>query len=125
MNNKDLAKEYVIARLQDKLSDDEISFSENRIFTKEDIKVAFNAGRKSVIENIPRLLFKETKDGLIADNGIFEFIYHIYKSTSVDEPKYAFAISYETPTQWYDTLEEAMNAANKDYKKRLKQVLGL
>lgn len=86
---------------------------------------AFEAGRKSVVENIPNLLFKETREGLIAANGIFEFIYHIYKSASVDEPRYAFATTYETTTQWYDTLEEAMNAANEDYKKRIKQALGL
>ena len=92
---------------------------------KRAAQYAFSAGRESVVENIPKLLFKETREGLIADNGIFEFIYHIYKSASVDEPKYAFAISYETPIQWYDTLEEAMDAANKDYKKRIKQALGI
>lgn len=86
---------------------------------------AYEIGRESVVENIPRLLFKETREGLIADNGVFEFIYHIYKSASVDEPRYAFATTYETPIQWYDTLEEAMDAANEDYKKRIKQVLGL
>ena len=92
---------------------------------KRAAQYAFNAGRKSVVENIPRLLFKESQEGLIADNGIFEFIYHIYKSASVDEPRYAFATTYETPIQWYDTLEEAMDASNEDYKKRIKQALGL
>ena len=125
MEKKNLAKEYAFARLQGRLNANEISFSENRIFTEEDIQTAFNAGRKSVVENIPKLLFKETREGLIADNGIFEFIYHIYKSASVDEPRYAFATSYETPIQWYNTLEEAMNAANEDYKSRIKQTLGL
>ena len=100
-------------------------FEDNKCFTFDDIKAAFNAGRESVVENIPRLLFKESQEGLIADNGIFEFIYHIYKSASVDEPRYAFATTYETPIQWYDTLEEAMDAANEDYKKRIKQALGL
>ena len=125
MGPKDLAQEYAAARLQGRLSGNEMSFSENKIFTGEDIKYAFNAGRESVVENIPRLLFKESKEGLIADNGIFEFIYHIYKSASVDEPRYAFAATYETPILWYDTLEEAMDAANEDYKKRIKQALGL
>lgn len=90
---------------------------------KRAAQYAFNAGRKSVVENIPRLLFKESQEGLIADNGIF--IYYIYKSASVDEPRYAFATTYETLTQWYDTLEEAMDASNEDYKKRIKQALGL
>lgn len=122
---KDLAEEYAAARLQGRLSGNEISFSGKEVFTEEDIKAAFNAGRESVVENMPRLLFKETREGLIADNGIFEFIYHIYKSASVDEPRYAFATTYETPIQWYDTLEEAMDAANEDYNKRIKQALGL
>ena len=125
MTQNDLAKHYTTARLQGRLSGNEVSFSENKVFTEEDIEAAFNAGRESVMENIPRLLFKETREGLIADNGIFEFIYHIYKSASVDEPRYAFATTYETPIQWYDTLEEAMGAANEDYKKRIKQALGL
>ena len=123
--NKDLAEEYALARLQGRLSGNEVSFCENKVFTEGDIETAFNAGRESVVENIPRLLFKESQEGLIADNGIFEFIYHIYKSASVDEPRYAFATTYETPIQWYDTLEEAMEAANEDYKKRIKQVLGI
>lgn len=125
MKQKDLAKEYAFARLHGRLIGNEISFCENKVFTGGDIESAFNAGRESVVENIPRLPFKETREGLVADNGLFEFIYHIYKSASVDEPRYAFATTYETPIQWYDTLEEAMDAANEDYKKRIKQALGL
>lgn len=74
MKNKDLAKEYALARLQGRLSENEVSFSGNKVFTEEDIEDAFNAGRESVVKNIPRLLFKETREGLVADNGIFEFI---------------------------------------------------
>ena len=125
MTQKDLAEEYASERLQGRLSGNEISFSDNKVFTEDDIRAAFNAGRESVVENIPKLLFKETREGLIADNGIFEIIYHIYKSASVDEPRYAFATTYETPIQWYDTLEEAIDAANEDYKERIKQALGL
>ena len=122
---KKLAEEYALARLQGRLSGNEVSFSDKKVFTEEDIEAAFNAGRESVVENIPNLLFKETREGLIADNGLFEFIYHIYKSASIDEPTYTFAISYETPTQWYNTLEEAIEAANSNYKQRIKQALGL
>ena len=122
MKQKDLAEEYAIKEYaRPNRNRNPIS----NLFTFDDIKAAFNAGRESVLENMPRLLFKETREGLIADNGVFEFIYHIYKSASVDKPQYAFATTYETPIQWYDTLEEAMDAANEDYKKRIKQVLGL
>lgn len=124
MTQKDLAEEYLDRKIKQEPFKS-LTKGFEYAFSTDDIKAAFNAGRESVVENIPRLLFKETREGLIADNGIFEFIYHIYKSASVDEPRYAFATTYETPIQWYDTLEEAMDAANEDYKERIKQVLGL
>ena len=125
MTQKDLAEEFLTKARENAMNFKDINFFNGTFFQENDIKAAFNAGRESVVENIPRLLFKETREGLIADNGIFEFIYHIYKSASVDEPRYAFATTYETPIQWYDTLEEAMDAANEHYKKQIKQVLGL
>ena len=124
MGNKDLTKEYAKKAYYEKLNKEHVIWRD-KVFNACDISKAFNAGRESVVENIPRLLFKETREGLIADNGIFEFIYHIYKSASVDEPRYSFATTYEIPIQWYDTLEEAMDEANEDYKKRIKQALGL
>lgn len=72
-----------------------------------------------------RLLFKETQEGLVAIAKPLDSIYHVYKSASVEEPRYTFAFEYEAPIKWYDTLEEAMDAANEDYKKRIKQALGL
>lgn len=125
MEKKDLAEKYALKEYARVNGEYDPIFEDNRCFTFDDIRAAFNAGRESVVENMPRLLFKETREGLIADNGIFELIYHIYKSTSVDEPRYAFATTYETPIKWYDTLEEAMDAANEDYKKQIKQALGL
>ena len=125
MKQKDLAEEYLTKTKENAIYFKDGKFPDMPLYQENDIKAAFNAGRESVVENMPRLLFKETREGLIADNGIFEFIYHIYKSASVDEPRYAFATTYETPIQWYDTLEEAMDAANEDYKKRIKQALKL
>lgn len=122
---KDLAEEYAEKEYHRVNGDDAPCFTDEPCFNFDDIRYAFNAGRESVMENMPGLLFKETREGLIADNGMFEFIYHIYKSASVDEPRYAFATTYETPIQWYDTLEEAMDAANEDYKQRIKQALRL
>lgn len=55
MEKKDLAKEYATARLQGRLSGNEISFSESKVFTEEDIEAAFNAGRESVVESLPEL----------------------------------------------------------------------
>ena len=125
MKKKDLAEEYLTKAKENAIYFKDGNFPDMPLYQERDIEAAFNAGRESVVENIPRLIFKESQEGLIADNGIFEFIYHICKSASVDEPRYAFATTYEMPIQWYDTLEEAMDAANEDYKKRIKQALGL
>ena len=94
-------------------------------FTGDDIEVAFNAGRESVFDRFPKLLFKELQEGLVAEAHLLNEYYHIRKSASVEEPRYTFVFEYEKPNQWYDTLEEAMEAANEDYKKRIKQALGL
>ena len=124
-DKKYLAKEYAEKEYYRVNGDDAPCFTDEACFNFDDIRYAFEAGHDSVVENMPRLLFKESKEGLIADNGIFEFIYHIYKSASVDEPRYAFATTYETPIQWYGTLEETIDAANDDYRERIKRALGL
>lgn len=67
MTQKDLAQEYALARLQGRLSGNEVSFSENKVFTEEDIKAAFNAGRESVMENMPDLKwYKSSEDMTLA-----------------------------------------------------------
>lgn len=84
MNKKDLAKEYLTKAKENAIYFKDGKFPNVPLYQERDIEAAFNAGRESVVENIPRLLFKESREGLMADNGIFEFIYHIYKSASVD-----------------------------------------
>lgn len=122
MTQKDLAEEYANERLQGRLSGNEISFSDNIVFTEEDIKAAFNAGRESVFDDFPKLLYKEEKDGLLAVD-IFNNVCLIHKLKG--DSQYVFVVDYNESTQRYDTLEEAKLAANEDYKKRIKQALGL
>lgn len=55
MERKNLAKEYAVARLQGRLSGNEISFSNNKVFSEEDIEAAFNAGRASIMQDLPEL----------------------------------------------------------------------
>ena len=116
---KDLAKEYALARLQGRLSDNEISFSENRIFTEEDIKDAFNAGRESVVENMPELDWTGLENFQYADTcfgryNIDNFVVQLLLFNGK-----------EIPTPADCSFEEAKQAANEDYKKRIKQALGL
>ena len=119
MKQKDLAKEYATARLQGRLSGNEVSFSENRVFTEEDIENAFNAGRESVVESMPELDWKGLENFQYADTcfgryNIDNFVVQLLRFNGK-----------EIPTPADCSFEEAKQAANEDYKKRIKQALGL
>lgn len=119
---EDLAKHYTTARLQGRLSGNEVSFSENKVFTEEDIEAAFNAGRESVVENIPKLEWKEC----ICNNDE-------YFTSCCPAGRYKVSHWRDLFEVWYNayficyqlSLSEAKQAANKDYQNRIKQALGL
>ena len=123
MKQKDLAEEYATARLQGRLSGNEISFSENKVFTEEDIKAAFDAGRESVLENMPGLVW----------NCFCEGLKEFYASCPIG---WCYKVSYKVNEfvlfcndcflGRFLSFEEAKQAANEHYKKqRIKQALGL
>lgn len=95
---------------------------DNRCFTFDDIKAAFNAGRERVFNDFPKLLYNEDGDNSLAVD-IFNNVCLIIKLKG--DSRYKFVVAYKESTQLYDTLEEAKQAANEDYKKRIKQALGL
>lgn len=119
MEKKDLAKEYATARLQGRLSGNEISFSESKVFTEEDIEAAFNAGRESVVESLPELEWK----------GYAPFIHAATPIGRYNIDNFGIWLlrfnGKEIPLSTGSSLEEAKLAANEDYKKRIKQALGL
>ena len=118
---KDLAQEYAAARLQGRLSGNEISFSGKEVFTEDDIKAAFNAGRESVVENVPKLKWKRVhKDGLYLAVTVFNWFYRI---EFVYNEFHLFCNGYFISR--YLSLLEAKQAANEHYKKQIKQALGL
>lgn len=96
----------------------------DRCFTLDDIKAAFNAGRESMVENIPELEWK----------GHTPFIHAPFIHAATPIGRYNidnFGIwllrfnGKEIPLSTGSSLEEAKLAANEDYKKRIKQALGL
>ena len=121
MEKKDLAKHYTTARLQGRLSGNEVSFSENKVFTEEDIEAAFNAGRESVVENMPDLRWRKVfEDGLCVAISSFGVSYRIefaYNKFNL------FCNSIYI--NCYVSLLIAKQAANENYKQRIKQALGL
>ena len=121
MKQKDLAQEYALARLQGRLSGNEVSFSENKVFTEEDIGSAFNAGRESVMDDIPEL---DWKDDDVTIEGEFALCpVGRYEVVRWDE----FFKIWRNPLflGCRPSLSEAKQAANEDYKERIKQALGL
>ena len=121
MKQKNLAQEYAAARLQGRLSGNEVSFSGKKVFTEGDIEAAFNAGRESMVENIPKLKWaKVFEDGpyiAISSFGVSYRIEFAYNEFNL------FCNSLYISC--YISLSEAKQAANENYKHRIKQTLGL
>lgn len=118
MEKKDLAKHYTTARLQGRLSGNEVSFSENKVFTEEDIEAAFNAGRESTINNI-----ELSWEGGHYSSTIFNIDYKIIYSPVSKE--YLIMFGEEWLDLDFSSKNEAKQAANENYKQRIKQALGL
>lgn len=122
MKQKDLAEEYATARLQDRLSGNEIQFDGHKVFTEADIEAAFNAGRESVVENMPELEWTETtynlEDYLTSHNNGWSYDI-VFRCGA-----FKVRCNYNFIGQFL-SLAEAKQAANEDYKQRIKQTLGL
>lgn len=119
MEKKDLAKEYATARLKGRLSGNEISFSESKVFTEEDIEAAFNAGRESVVESLPELEWK----------GYAPFIHAATPIGRYNIDNFGIWLlrfnGKEIPLSTGSSLDEAKLAANEHYKLKIKLALGL
>ena len=121
MGKKDLAKESALARLQGRLSENEVSFSDKKVFTEEDIEDAFNAGRESVVENIPELEWERCVGGYVAETPIFNYYIEIDET---DKEKYSLIVPEIDPMR-FSRLREAKRVAQENYKQRIKKALGL
>ena len=90
-----------------------------RCFTFDDIKAAFNAGRESVVDSLPKLEWK----------GYAPFIHAATPIGRYNIDNFGIWLlrfnGKEIPLSAGSSLEEAKLAANEDYKKRIKQALGL
>lgn len=59
MKHKDLAEEYAIKEYEYINEENDLIFEDNKCFTFNDIKAAFNAGRDSIIETMLRLNWEQ------------------------------------------------------------------
>ncbi len=90
------------------------------LYQEDDIKAAFNAGRESVVENIPELKWESSWKGIFAQTPIFKYFINLDDSLTCNGIKLGYCVGKYGPASNY-----AMEAANRHYKKRIKQALGL
>ena len=121
MKQNNSAKKYL-----DKVSGSALYFKDGKfpnmpLYQEKDIEATFNAGRESVVENIPELKWQRVyEDGPYLTVTVFNWFYRIefaYNEFNL------FCNSYYISR--YISLSDAKQAANEHYKKQIIQALGL
>ena len=122
MKKEDLAEGYALEEYARVNGESDPIFTDNRCFSFDDIEAAFNAGRESVVENIPELEWVETtydlQDYFLSHNNGWSY--------SIFFRDGAFQVHVNCSyIGHFFLIEQAKQAANEDYKQRIKQALGL
>ena len=95
--------------------------SEKAIIIGKDIEIAFNAGRESVVENMSELEFECEYPYTVDEARTPITVFHIFHNNDgFHLAGYGLGLS-----KIFGTLYEAKRFANEEYKKRIKQALGL
>ena len=123
MKKKDLAEEYSIKEYE-RLNDNDPVFEENLCFSIIDIKTAFNAGRESVVENMPELRWSNVGAEKMS-NPTLVGVYIITPLNQSFKLELNNGFVSRTINFPFKTKKEAIEAANEDYKQRIKQALGV
>lgn len=122
MTQKDLAEEFLTKARENAMNFKDINFFNGPFFQENDIKAAFNAGRESVMDDIPDLKWRED---ICRDKYFFEaYALGAYYLIILRDSEFRVACNYRHFAS-YTSLTAAKQAANEDYKKRIKQALGL
>ncbi len=119
MKQKDLAEEYLDRKIKQEPFKS-LTKGFEYAFSVDDIKAAFNAGRESVVENIPDLKWQKSSEDMTARTlfGMYSFS----KSNAL------WFYAYRGVHLFFDThktFEDAKKVAHNDYKEWVKHALGL
>ena len=118
---KDLAGAYLAKAKENAIYFKDGNFPNMPLYQENDIKAAFNAGRESVVENMPEL---EWREKICRDEYFLEaYALGAYYLINI---KYEFnvACNYRHIAS-YTSLTAAKQAAKEHYKELIKQALGL
>ncbi len=120
MTQKDLAEEYTHKAFLKRNRSNPMSIHD-LCFSVTDIKAAFNAGRESVVENMSELKWKN-----LSYEEEYYSSYSLGWSYRVMQRVNEFALlCNDCFLGHFFSVEAAKQAANEDYKQRIKQALGL
>lgn len=116
---KDLSLVYALKEYARVNGENDLIFEDNRCFTFDDIKAAFNAGRESVVEDASELEWK----------GYAPFIHAATPIGRYNIDNFGIWLlrfnGKEIPLSTGSSLDEAKLAANEHYKLKIKLALGL
>jgi hypothetical protein len=121
MKQNNSAKKYL-----DKVSGSALYFKDGKfpnmpLYQEKDIEAAFNAGRESMVESLPKLKWQRVhKDGPYLAVTVFNWFYRI---EFIYNEFHLFCNSYFISC--YISLSDAKQAANEHYKKQIIQALAL
>ena len=126
---KDLAKEYAVKEYK-RLANNAHVAKDNKCFTFEDIKTAFNAGRGSILKNIPKLRWIDggdaTKYDYYVDGCYARTHFGIYSVLCWMSPtNIAVCLNGDRLDVTAKNVNQAKILAEEDYKMRVNQMLGL
>lgn len=129
MIQKDLAEEYALKEYERVNGENDLIFEDNRCFTFDDIKAAFNAWRENIIDKASELEWKDV--GVYGEKARYLNVCRANKPLEeylIQEwfcPKGVELHGNDFVKNGFKNIEEAKAYANKHYKERIKQILGL
>lgn len=118
---KDLAKEYLAKAKENAIYFKKSNFPNMPLYQEKNIEAAFNAGRESVVDSLSELEWKN-----LSYEEEYYSSYSLGFSYRVMQRVNEFALfCNDCFLGLFISIETAKQAANEDYKKRIKQTLGL
>lgn len=120
MKQKDLAEEYLTKAKENAIYFKDGNFPNMPLYQEKDVRAAFNAGRESVVENIPELKWESSWKGIFAQTPIFKYCIELDDSLKCNGIKLGYCVGTYGPASNY-----AIEAANRHYKMTIKLALGL
>lgn len=122
MKQKDLAKEYLTKAKENAIYFKDGKFPNMPLYQERDIEATFNAGRESVVENMPELEWR--KVCYLGREFIMAHPYGCHYAIEFVGMEFELFCDRQFVIR-STSLSHAKQAANEHYKKLIKQALGL